>query len=342
MGDAHDPLILFYTRLFANPVDIEKICCDLPGTWTNDRRRIAEAAAVVFHIPNDREAGDARKYPGQLWVAWSAESSQNYPMMRDPTFMKNFDLRMTYESDADVWAPYLPKRAWWDEARTRPIPPKNSDTPLVMFQSSRINLSGRDRFVRELARDIPLASYGRFLKNRAIDGPDLGCRRNIESIGRYPFCIAFENSICADYVTEKLFDPLWAGTVPVYLGAPNVRDFAPEHSFIDASDFSGPRELAAYLRHLLETPREYEAYFEWRSKPFSEKFESDLDAIETDTFCRLLDVVQKRVEQQGSVPSGQPSLPFGRLAYVRTRLRRFRKWRRQAVRSRDAPVRSAL
>nr|WP_245455743.1 hypothetical protein [Mesorhizobium sp. M4B.F.Ca.ET.058.02.1.1] len=48
--------------------------CAVPVEWTNDRRRLAEAAAVVFHLPDYREIGDARKYPGQTWVAWSMEN----------------------------------------------------------------------------------------------------------------------------------------------------------------------------------------------------------------------------------------------------------------------------
>lgn len=42
-------------------------------------------------------------------------------------------------------------------------------------------------------------------------------------IGRYKFVIAFENSICNDYITEKLWRPLTIGVVPIYFGAPNVR-----------------------------------------------------------------------------------------------------------------------
>jgi hypothetical protein len=49
-------------------------------------------------------------------------------------------------------------------------------------------------------------------------------------------------------VTENFFKPLVAGSVPVYLGAPNIRELATaEHCFIDTADFEGPAELPAYL-----------------------------------------------------------------------------------------------
>ena len=36
------------------------------------------------------------------------------------------------------------------------------------------------------------------------------------------FVLAFENSVCNDYVTEKIYDVFAAGVVPIYLGAPNI------------------------------------------------------------------------------------------------------------------------
>ena len=33
---------------------------------------------------------------------------------------------------------------------------------------------------------------------------------------RYRFCIAMENTVAHDYVTEKLWDALAAGCVPIY------------------------------------------------------------------------------------------------------------------------------
>lgn len=50
---------------------------------------------------------------------------------------------------------------------------------------------------------------------------------------RYKFCVTMENSLRQDYVTEKLYDGLVAGCVPVYLGSSSARDMVPDpHSFI--------------------------------------------------------------------------------------------------------------
>ena len=43
-----------------------------------------------------------------------------------------------------------------------------------------------------------------------------------EVLGRYTFAICFENMVLEGWITEKIFDCFHAGTVPVYLGAPDV------------------------------------------------------------------------------------------------------------------------
>lgn len=42
-------------------------------------------------------------------------------------------------------------------------------------------------------------------------------------LARYKFVLAVENAECEDYVTEKLWKPLSIGSVPIYMGAPNVK-----------------------------------------------------------------------------------------------------------------------
>lgn len=44
----------------------------------------------------------------------------------------------------------------------------------------------------------------------------------ITFVAKYKFTIAIENAICDDYITEKLWRPLIAGSVPIYLGSPSI------------------------------------------------------------------------------------------------------------------------
>ena len=57
-------------------------------------------------------------------------------------------------------------------------------------------------------------------------------------IRRYRFCICYENAHgLPGYITEKIFDCLVAGVVPVYLGWDGIRDYVPEDTFIDKKPF---------------------------------------------------------------------------------------------------------
>ncbi|VDK35531.1 unnamed protein product [Gongylonema pulchrum] len=62
--------------------------------------------------------------------------------------------------------------------------------------------------------------------------------------------MSFENSICRDYITEKLFKRMERLLVPVVLKKSLYNDILPEGSFIAADDFKSPRELAVYLDYL--------------------------------------------------------------------------------------------
>ncbi len=76
------------------------------------------------------------------------------------------------------------------------------------------------------------------------------------AISRYRFSITYENSRCTGYVTEKILDCFTAGTVPVYLGAPNITDYVPAGCFIDAEAFKNEEELFDYLKGI--GPEEYQ------------------------------------------------------------------------------------
>lgn len=84
--------------------------------------------------------------------------------------------------------------------------------------------------------------------------------KKIDIMKYYKFNFCYENVSATGYISEKIFDVFQAGTVPVYLGAPNVRDYIPKNCFIDSSDFSDERSLYAYLKNM---PRnEYEKYMD--------------------------------------------------------------------------------
>jgi hypothetical protein len=62
------------------------------------------------------------------------------------------------------------------------------------------------------------------------------------------------------------------GSLPVYMGAPNIDDWLPgKDSVVKTSDFKSPEALAAYLKKLLEDEKEYKQYFNWKKQKLSTK-----------------------------------------------------------------------
>jgi len=82
----------------------------------------------------------------------------------------------------------------------------------------------------------------------------------IEVLSQYKFTFTFENTIAKGYVTEKIFDAMFAGSVPIYLGAPDITDFVHKDAFIDMRDFKNYDELEFYLHTMTE--EQYEEYID--------------------------------------------------------------------------------
>jgi hypothetical protein len=248
-----------------------------------------EAAAVVFHLPTLPPAlfsdGGVHKKSGQVWVAWYIECEAHYPHLEDPAFMSRFDLTMSHHQEADIFSTYLPPD--FAELSRKPVPEKEPGKIVNAFISSHVNKSGRVQYLMRMMSVLDIHSYGKLIPNMPT-GADYGHDFKLDTISKYKFTIAFENAVARDYVTEKFYDPLITGSVPVYLGAPNISDFIPgENCFIDASDWDDPEALA---RHILDVSRDealYQSYFEWKKRPFLPKFRELLDIQKVHQFVRL-------------------------------------------------------
>jgi hypothetical protein len=72
----------------------------------------------------------------------------------------------------------------------------------------------------------------------------------VRTLSNYKFTICFENTVYEGYITEKIFDCFYAGSVPIYFGAPDILDHIPKNCFIDFRDFSSFSELSFYLQNI--------------------------------------------------------------------------------------------
>merc|ERR1712070_99034 len=127
---------------------------------------------------------------------------------------------------------------------------------------------------------MPVDSYGKCLHNK--DEPPKGKLSPNENkrkvLSQYKWYLAFENNIIKDYVSEKVFDGILAGVVPVYYGAPTVKNVlpGPNPGVVEVSDFASPKDLAEFLMAIGKDQAKYEAYLGWKIN----KSQADVDKFQ--------------------------------------------------------------
>ncbi len=292
-GDKSQRCVLFFDTMWGAALDIPDGLLQ-HYQLTADRRCFSVADAVVFHIPQwcyGHGLSMPIKPPGQIWVAWSMECDENYPLLRDTEFMGHFDFSMTYRLDSDFPVPYVDSRL--DTALRQGRNVGTSQALVAAFISSAYNRSGRQEYFRELMRWLPIDSYGKFMRNRTLSS-DVGTASKLDALAGYKFTLAFENACSQDYVTEKFFDPLTVGSVPIYLGAPNIEDFAPgKRCYIDTRDFAEPQSLARYIVQLGADDVAYREYTQWKEHPYLQPFQDMLALAAKHPFLRLCEGIEE-------------------------------------------------
>lgn len=239
---------------------------------SNDR--IGDADAVMFHLhltKGPHTLPKSRRRRGQFWIFFTDESplhtffvTKRYNMSH---YNSLFNLSMTYRSDSDVPVPY---------GRTLQLSDDDTMDVLQDYASSKSKLVAilgsncgganlRWPYVRELSKHVKVDIYGG-CGTRVCPGH---FTRDCDVIEKYKFYLAFENSNCREYITEKMWwNAYHKEVVPVVMGATREEyaRLAPPHSFIHVEDFRDPQELAMYLVYLDGNATAYNEYFAWKRR----------------------------------------------------------------------------
>ena len=83
----------------------------------------------------------------------------------------------------------------------------------------------------------------------------------------YKFYLSLENSLCQEYVTEKFFNAMDSGMIPVVNGGLSKEDYrsiAPPHSYIHVDDYDTPKDLIEELVAIAKNDTLYQSYFWWK------------------------------------------------------------------------------
>lgn len=256
------PLIYMHTKRLHTPLTYDETC-----EITRDPERFDESHAVVFHakdLPMTQSLADLRSkapFVDQLWVYFNLESPIN--TRKVPKNEMLFNLTVTPIRDSDIFHPYgyhYKKTGDDGDNYETEIVEK---TNFIAWCVSNCKVQFRNDYVRLMQKYLTVDVYGtcsRMFGTKAV------CQRDSSRCNRflatYKFYLAFENSICNDYVTEKYWGALHRGNVPVVLSANN--DLLIPGSFIDVNDFKTVKQLANYLSYLNENDDAYMKYFKWR------------------------------------------------------------------------------
>lgn len=148
----------------------------------------------------------------------------------------------------------------WGFGAERLVKPANRDwervaaakTGFCNFLSSW-SVPFRDAIARELDRRRRVDMAGSVMNNlggwRVPDRPNR-LEGKVAFQRRYRFSLAIENTIWPGYQTEKLVDPMFADSIPIYLGDPQASATFDPASHIDLARFASLREAIDYVLHV--------------------------------------------------------------------------------------------
>lgn len=112
-------------------------------------------------------------------------------------------------------------------------------------------------FERNYPEDFEFYGIGWPNRYKTYRGP---IEHKVQYLKNYKFGICYENSRYSGYITEKIFDVMISGCVPVYFGAPNINSIIPTNCFINRENFDSDLELYKYLKNMTE--KEHNQYIE--------------------------------------------------------------------------------
>ncbi|XP_022088571.1 glycoprotein 3-alpha-L-fucosyltransferase A-like isoform X2 [Acanthaster planci] len=273
-------------RCFLNPADNStgscNVLCPEQGTTieltiTSNVKGFRGADAAIFGLSPFtllKSVTKLMKYstnipPNQTAVLYSMESPLRVHKWIHRIGELRYHTDLTYLPGADISVPYAYyKPGSFENTFERKANYAEGKTGLIAWMGSNCAKEvfwPRMEFIEELGRHLQLDTYGKCGQLTCLPRLSPKC---VNLIGAYKFYLAFENSECREYITEKFWEScLLNGVVPVVYGAPkeDFQRLAPPNSYIHVSDFESVKELAQYIRKVDQSDELYNKFFEWRS-----------------------------------------------------------------------------
>ena len=293
--ESYRDLLEFYGDEFGK-VNVDY--CTLPNGAKCIYQSTEPMADVVFRATPFINAGTAplRYCPHQVLAVLHSEAENHQFGLYQ---MDLADIRIDHHPSSDAMYGEICKLPVdkWEKDDSHSDPSKRKGIALFLSDCS---FHWRSHYVSKLMQYVDITSYGKCFHN-AQEQPSRDNRITlIDVASKHRMVVTFENVIQTDYISEKIVLAYQSGAIPVYWGPPEIYSWVPgNHSFIDASTFGGPKELAAYLKKVNEDDelfRHHTTNFDvQRTKAVIDKY-----CFKSDYFCRVCqlgyDKVAKHME----------------------------------------------
>ncbi|XP_046610661.1 alpha-(1,3)-fucosyltransferase C-like isoform X2 [Neodiprion virginianus] len=271
--------VLYWTKMFSsknfrlsvhdeNP-DVFANCpvCSCMGTSDRNYQPVEEFDALLFHGPEL----NARDLP---------KTRRDGDIMRPHAIFRKISTNEFIPPD--IPAQWLDVSGGNVSESTRLLFKKKSKMA-AWFVSHCSTNSKRENIVKKLQKYVKVDVYGTCGTLECPKAKGAECYEQLEQ--GYFFYLSFENSLCRDYVTEKVYRILDYDVIPVVYGATDYETFLPPNSYINILDFPSIEALANFLTELSQDEERYLSYFKWRS--FYKMVTGDPHIIACE-FCKML------------------------------------------------------
>ena len=238
-------------------------------------------AIMIMHTLSAHEAAPhfpLKRLPKTVHVLSTMEPPEYNTNMQsgDAAFTRHFDLGTDFlAARQHVPQPYVLLRDGHHIfSRLRLSFGERNESRAVLAAVKNCGFAGsfpRARVLQALmARNVPVDSIGDCLRtsNKSVEQED---QENLH-LTRYKVLLAFENSVCDSYITEKAMRAYRLQLVPVFYDAlrdrgrvPDYSRYFPSGSYINAADFPSVDELAAHVKEVTQNATLWRGYMRHRT-----------------------------------------------------------------------------
>jgi hypothetical protein len=223
-----------------------------------------------------RYGGKPVLYVEKYTIARTLESGINYPPFQYETLRRNkaVDIISTFSLRGMVPSVYGSWRLFniTEQIYLKELHRENAAVAFVSNCNMKFRIDAMAK-LRELG--VPVDNYGKCGRtHHETQTPGVSKQASKAStLRKYKFCLAFENSIEEDYVTEKLWQCLAHGGLTVLIGPPNARDYYPagEDSMLYIPSMDEVPNVASRIRAMMDDDDLYMKAMSWKVGPLKHR-----------------------------------------------------------------------